>query len=56
MLVPPTGSDEFVGDWVYLSLFSGTGCNILASVLFKDEERQVKLKPDAKEVAKVGID
>ena len=42
-LLPPSGYEEYQSDWVYLSLYSVTGCSIQISVQFKDEDRPHKL-------------
>jgi hypothetical protein len=40
-LTPPQGRETYDYDWLYLSMFSVSGCLFTANVLFKDEERNV---------------
>ena len=37
-LTNPTNRDTYDNDWVYLSMFSNSGCNITATVKFRDEK------------------
>lgn len=38
-LATPPGRETYEGEWVYLTLYSQTGCSITLNVLFKDEEK-----------------
>ena len=40
-LPPPLGRETYDQEWLYLSMFSASGCVFTANVLFKDEERNV---------------
>lgn len=35
------GRETYDYDWLYLSMFSISGCTFMANILFKDEERNV---------------
>lgn len=39
VLVTPQGRENYDSEWVYLSMFSASGCQFTANVLFGDEER-----------------
>jgi hypothetical protein len=47
-LVPQSGGDEYEGDWVYVSMFSHSGCIIGVTIKFTDEERLQKQQRRAK--------
>lgn len=40
--MPPPGRDTYDTEWVYLSMFSESGCTLNMSLLFKDDQGPVR--------------